>query len=141
MRAQALMLDALLALSLALLVGEAVFVRSFGYTDTSASLKADRAGYDLVNYVYMDEIFYRNITGSLEKDGRLTNSSLFLLRQRLAYYGRALELEALDFEVAGIQNEHIRISDGAVVTSERYCFPLAAGNGTRVFTGCLVVWS
>ncbi len=140
MRAQALMLDALLALSLALLVGEAVFVRSFGYTDTSASLKADRAGYDLVNYIYMDDAFYRNVTSSLEHDGRVTNSSLFLLRQRLAYYGRILGLEALDFEVAGIQTEHIPITDGAAVASEKYCFPLVAGNGTRVFTGCLVTW-
>lgn len=141
MKAQALILDAVLALSLTLLVGQAVFIRSFDYEDTSASLRADRAGYDLVNYVYMDDAFYRNITGSLERDGRITNSSLFLLRQRLGYYGKVLGLEALDFEVAGIQKEHIQISDGAATTSERYCFPLVVGNGSRIFTGCLVVWA
>jgi len=141
MRAQAFLLDALLALALALLAGQALFVRSFAYTDTSASLRADRAGYDLVNYIYMDESFHRNITHSLERNGRIAGPSLMLLRQRLGYYGALLGLSAIDFEVEGVQAEHIEVSGDAAAASERRCFPLVVGNGTRVLTGCITVWA
>ena len=134
-------MDSILGLAIAMLAAN-LLASSLSPTPSAApSLRASAACYDMANYIYSDEDFYRNITSQLGRDSRISNSSLSLLRGRLRYYGEVLGLSSVDFSMGGMQNEHIGISEGIPVASEKCCFPLPADGGRRVPTSCLEVFT
>ncbi len=141
LHAQAFFFDALLGLLLCTLVASLLANSLSAPPSPSASLQASAACYDLANYIYSDADFYLNITAQLRSEPHISNSSLALLRGRLFYYGKLLDLSAIDFSLDNLQNEHITVSDLVPSTSEKCCFPLPADDGRRVPTACLEVFA
>ena len=137
LRAQAFIIDGFLALILALALVQLLGTQQADPPDRR-QVALSHACYDLTNAFYADSALYGNVSSSLSANSTLNASSVQLLRDRFLHYGQLLELSSVDFEVNGIQKEHIPLA-GTPASVERCCFPIVANSDGITYIACLEV--
>lgn len=139
LRAQAFIADGFLALLLAIALAYMLGMQNQGVNE-GKQVRLVHACYDLTNAFYLDEKLYGNVSSSLNSTGSISNQSMQVLRNRLSHYGALLEVSSIDFEVKGVQKEHIQIAGSRIQETERCCFPIIANrNAGTTFIACMDV--
>src|SRR3989344_3531013 len=96
-RAQALTLEAVLALFIAILF---IYLLLGTGTGETWDMRLERAGYDFVNAVYLDDAIHRTLVDGAER-GTYNAAELSAVNIRLEQYATMLGLGRVDIDVEG----------------------------------------
>jgi hypothetical protein len=133
-KAQVMVIDGALSLLLAIILSYALFAAWPQNRHPTGELSLERAGYDIVNAFYEDEMIYQTIQKGLEVKGYLSASEMSYLRQRLYNYGRIAGVARIDVEVEGSSPFSIEISSSPLTRREQFplVIPLKGGADNRL---------
>jgi len=133
-KAQVMILDGALAVLLAIMLSYVFFAAWPQSRHPTGDLALERAGYDIVNAFYDDEMIYGTMQRGLEVKGYLSLSEMSYLRQRLYNYGRIVGVGRIDVEVEG--SSQFSVETGSYVLTRREQFllvmPLKGGSENRL---------
>lgn len=136
-RAQALTLEAVLALFIAILF---IYLLLGTGTGETWDMRLERAGYDFVNAVYLDDAIHRTLVDGAER-GTYNAAELSAVNIRLEQYATMLGLGRVDIDVEGA-GRFSGVHKDAPEPLEKETFyallPLRGGEDNRLVT--VTVW-
>jgi len=133
-KAQVMVLDGALALLLAIMLSYVLFAAWPQSRHPTGDLALERAGYDIVNAFYDDEMIYGTVQKGLEVKGYLSLSEMNYLRQRLYNYGRIAGVGRIDVEIDGSSPFSIETGSSVLTRREQFLLviPLKGGAENRL---------
>jgi hypothetical protein len=129
-----MVLDGALSLFLAIMLSYMLFAAWPQSRHPTGNLALERAGYDIVNAFYEDEMIYGTIQRGLEVKGYLSPSEINYLRGRLYNYGRISGVGRIDVEIEGSSPFFVEISSSPLTAKEQFLLfiPLRRGADNRL---------
>jgi len=133
-RAQAMIIDGVLSLFLAIILSYLLFAAWPQDRHETGDLALERAGYDIVNAFYEDEMIYQTIAGGLESKGYLSGGEINSLSLRLYNYGRLLGVSRIDVDIDGSSSFSVQVSSAPLTRREQFpvIIPLKGGADSRL---------
>lgn len=133
-KAQVMVLDGALSLLLAIMLSYVLFAAWPQSRHPTGDLALERAGYDIVNAFYDDEMIYGTIQKGLEVKGYLSPSEMNYLRERLYNYGRIAGVSRIDVQVDGSSQFSVEMSSSPLTRREQFLLvmPLKRGAENRL---------
>jgi hypothetical protein len=128
-KAQVMILDGALSLLLAIMLSYMLFASWPQSRHSTGDLTLERAGYDIVNAFYDDEMIYGTMQKGLEVKGYLSLSEMNYLRQRLYNYGRIAGVGRIDVEIDGSSPFSVETGNYVLTSREQFLLviPLKGG--------------
>jgi hypothetical protein len=133
-KAQVMVIDGVLSLLLAVLLSYTLFAAWPQSRHPTGELALERAGYDIVNAFYEDEMMYQTLKRGLEVKGYLSAGEINYLSSRLRNYGLMLGVSRIDVEIEGSNPFSVDISSSSPTHREQFTFlmPLKGGADNRL---------
>ncbi|NYZ76231.1 hypothetical protein H0N98_03200 [Candidatus Micrarchaeota archaeon] len=133
-KAQVMILDGALAVLLAIMLSYVLFAAWPQSRHPTGDLALERAGYDIVNAFYDDEMIYGTMQRGLEVKGYLSLSEMSYLRQRLYNYGRIAGVGRIDVEVESSSQFSVETGNYVLTRREQFLLvmPLKGGSENRL---------
>jgi len=132
-KAQAMLADGVLALFIAAFLSYSLFAAWPQSTHPTKNLALERAGYDVVNAFYKDDI-HQIIRRGLEVKGYLSADEIKFLQIKLYNYGRLLNLKRIDVEIPASTSFSVEIEKSTPTQKEQFplLIPLKGGEENRI---------
>ncbi|MEM3555294.1 MAG: hypothetical protein QXF56_01040 [Candidatus Micrarchaeia archaeon] len=132
-KGQVMLLDGVLALFIAVLLSYSLFAAWPRSTHPTANLLLERAGYDLANAFYKDEI-HQIMRRGLEVKGYLSADEISFIQMKLYNYGRLLNLKRIEIEIEGSSSFSVEIDESTPTQKEQFSLilPLKGGAENRI---------
>ncbi|MCX6775422.1 MAG: hypothetical protein NT130_01045 [Candidatus Micrarchaeota archaeon] len=133
-KAQAMIIDGVLSLFLAIILSYSLFAAWPQDRHETGDLALERAGYDIVNAFYEDEMLYSTIARGLEFKGYLSGGEINSLSLRLYNYGKLLGVSRIDVDIEGSSSFSVQISSAPLTRREQFpvIIPLKGGADSRL---------
>jgi hypothetical protein len=133
-KAQAMIIDGVLSLFLAIILSYSLFAAWPQDRHETGDLALERAGYDIVNAFYEDEMIYSTIARGLEFKGYLSGGEINSLSLRLYNYGKLLGVSRIDVDIEGSSSFSVQISSAPLTRREQFpvIIPLKGGADSRL---------
>lgn len=133
-KAQVMVLDGALSLLIAIMLSYMLFAAWPQSRHPTGDLAMERAGYDIVNAFYEDEMIYGVIQRGIEVKGYLSLSEMNYLRNRLYNYGRVAGVGRVDVDIEGSSPFSVEISNSPLTRSEQFLLviPIKGGADNRL---------
>jgi len=133
-KAQVMIIDGVLSLFLAIILSYSLFAAWPQDRHETGDLALERAGYDIVNAFYEDEMIYSTIARGLEFKGYLSGGEINSLSLRLYNYGKLLGVSRIDVDIEGSTSFSVQISSAPLTHKEQFpvIIPLKGGADSRL---------
>jgi hypothetical protein len=139
-KAQVMILDGALSLLLAIMFSYVLFAAWPQNRHPTGDLALERAGYDIVNAFYDDELIYSTIQKGIEVKGYLSLGEINYLRGRLYNYGRIAGLGRIDVDIEGSSPFSVEISNFPLTTGEQFTLVIPIKGGAENKLVKVVLW-